>query len=295
MIKTHSSKTHKTLHGFWQLVRPWQWIKNLFILVPLFCTPDAYHHAHAPALALVVLSFILLSSAVYIFNDLCDVRADRLHPLKKNRPLAAETISQKNAIIAMLILLGCGFFIMQFLGNDLLIMGLLYILLNVFYCLWFKHLAIWDIFCVTAGFLLRVEAGSLPIDVSVSIFLFNIIGLLALFIVLAKRRDDVVKSPHKDNLYSKEFLDNCLPAILAALLTSYMIYVTDVRILDNSVGIKLFWTIPFVTAGILRYLQCVMMKEWGSDPTRLLFKDKLLLSITMAWGLSFILIIHGIL
>lgn len=293
-MMTHNAEG-KLFYALWQLARPHQWTKNIFVLVPLFCTPLAYEHPQSMLVAVVMASFMLISSAVYMMNDLCDADTDRRHPQKKNRPLAAKIISPAIVLLAMACLLIAGFSLAaHFLGRSFILLLLLYLAINISYSLFLKRVAIADLLCVTSGFLLRVYGGALPIDVTVSVFLFNVIFLLALFIVLAKRRDDVIKNNDSNPLYSAEMLNHSLTVILASLLAGYIVYSTDVRIVNHQVGTQLFMTIPLVVAGVLRYLQCVLMKNEGSDPTSLLFKDDMLLSITLTWGALFLAILHGV-
>ena len=156
---THNAEG-KLFYALWQLARPHQWTKNIFVLVPLFCTPLAYEHPQSMLVAVVMASFMLISSAVYMMNDLCDADMDRRHPQKKHRPLAAKIISPAIVLLAMMCLLIAGFSLAaHFVGRSFVLLLLLYLAINISYSLFLKRVAIADLLCVTSGFLLRVYGG----------------------------------------------------------------------------------------------------------------------------------------
>ncbi|MGH6913954.1 MAG: UbiA prenyltransferase family protein, partial [Geminicoccales bacterium] len=194
------------------LLRPEQWTKNLFVVAPLFFTPPALSVASAAAVAGGVLCFCLLASAIYIVNDYLDRAADRKHPTKASRPLAAGTVSVPVALTLLILLLTGGLSLALWLSPAFAAVGAAYVVMNLAYSLWLKHVAIVDVLIIALSFVLRVLAGNVLIDIEPSAWILIVSGLLALFLALAKRRDDLVKSldgQHRRSLagYSQTFLD----------------------------------------------------------------------------------------
>jgi len=230
----------------------------------------------------------MTASSIYVLNDLRDCAADRLHPIKSNRPIAGGRITLKTAQFIFVVLsvfsLLCAFYVsMSFFW-----IVLIYYLLNVAYCMGLKDIAIVDIYCVSAGFILRVVAGSRLIQVTPSVWILMCTGLLALFLALGKRRDDIVHQmdeTHRKSIrgYNVVFIDTCIAITLSALLIAYTIY-TTLNMTEMHLGTAHFYmTVPLVLFGILRYLQLTLVEEKSGSPTTLLYTDKILLSTTIAW------------
>lgn len=272
-------------------MRPRQWTKNTVVFAALvFDVKFVQPGPLLRTLAAFVL-FSLVSSAVYILNDLVDIEKDKLHPDKRDRPLAAGLLQPKVAWLAMVILLlvalPSAFAVNKWLGVILL----LYFAQNVAYSFYLKHIVIIDALTVAAGFVLRVGAGAVVVNVErFSPWLYVCMTLLALLIALGKRRHEIFSLQaearnHRQILddYSLAFLDQLLSIITAATIVSYSLYTFSAKnVPDNHL---MMLTIPFVLYFLFRYLYLIHVKELGGAPDELIFKDKPLLISALAWGL----------
>ncbi len=280
------------------LLRPHQWIKNLFVAAPLFFTPAAVTAASVTAVALGVIAFCFVSSGVYIVNDYLDQDSDRLHPRKRHRPLAAATVAPFAAAVAAIALMLGGFAIAAAESRSFFAILAAYFLLNLAYSLRLRHVSILDVLLIAAGFVLRVEAGGALIRVEPTVWITIITGLLALFLALAKRRDDLVgrlDTGHRRSLdgYTKPFLDAAIAIVLGALLVGYLIYTTEPSVMQRLGTTKLFYTAPFVIAGVLRYLQIALVEERSGSPTLLVLTDRFLILAIVGWAATFAALIYS--
>jgi decaprenyl-phosphate phosphoribosyltransferase len=274
------------------LLRPKQWIKNAFVAVPLLLTPGAQSWITAGHTLLGILAFCAVASSVYILNDYMDREADREHPSKSTRPLAAGTVSTPLAFGALGVLLAGGLGLGLWLSPAFALLVGCYFAINLAYSLGLKDVAIVDVLIIALGFVLRVEAGAVIIEVTATVWLTVMTGLLALFIALAKRRDDLVlrlSTDHRSSLdgYNKAFLDNAVTVVLGTLLVVYVIYTTDSEVAARANTDRLVYTTPFVAAGILRYLQIMFVEERSGDPTELVLTDLGLMGAIAGWALVF--------
>jgi decaprenyl-phosphate phosphoribosyltransferase len=280
------------------LMRPHQWVKNGFVAAPLFFTPSALNAGNVLAVAGGVISFSALASAVYILNDYVDREADRRHPVKRARPLAAGTVPVGAAFALLAALLVGAAALALALAPGFAAFAGAYLLLNLAYSFGLKHVSIVDVMAIAAGFVLRVEAGARLIDVTPSAWIIIATGLLALFLALAKRRDDLVGSlgnDHRRSLdgYTRPFLDAALIVVLGAVLVAYLIYTTDAAVMARLGTTNLFYTAPFVVAGILRYLQITFVEERSGSPTQIVLTDPFLIAAIVGWAVTFGVLIHG--
>jgi decaprenyl-phosphate phosphoribosyltransferase len=281
------------------LLRPHQWVKNLFVVAPLFFTPSALSAAAAGRVALGVLCFSALASAMYVLNDWCDREADRQHPVKRLRPLAAGEVTAAAALLLALLLALGGFAAALLLlprGFAEVLAG--YVVLNLAYTLRLKRIAILDVMVIAIGFVLRVYAGGFLIGVTPTVWIVACTLLLALFLALAKRRDDIVRGideGHRPSLagYNLPFLDTAVAVVLAALLVCYLLYTTQAENMARMHSDKLFLTAPFVIAGVLRYLQITIVEHRSGSPTRLALSDPFLLLVICGWIATFAWLIYG--
>jgi 4-hydroxybenzoate polyprenyltransferase len=280
-----------------RLLRPKQWIKNGFVAAPLFFTPDKVSQG---SIMDVVAGFAVLcmaASAVYCLNDLRDAEADRNHPVKKTRPIASGAVSPRGAVILMAVLMVGATALGAWRVPMILWVVAAYFALNIAYTLYLKHIAILDVLVVALGFVLRVEAGARIIDIVPSAWILIVTGLLALFIALAKRRDDVVRdmdAGHRKSLdgYTLAFLDGSLMAVLSTLLVSYLIFTTDVAVMARLGSDRLYFTGPFVIAGVLRYLQLTVVYERSGSPTDLVYSDLGLQLSIAGWLVTFVWLLY---
>lgn len=278
-------------------MRPRQWVKNAFVFAPLFFTPAAVSVQSVILVALIFISFCLVASGVYCLNDLRDREADREHPAKRKRPLPSGRVSPVSAVILCVILLACGFGLAVAVVPRAAMFILVYVVLNLAYSFGLKHVSIIDVLVIAIGFVLRIFAGAEAIGVAPTAWIQICAGLLALFIALAKRRDDLAKdldTNHRPSLrgYTKQFLDVCVVVTLAALLVSYLIFTLDDHAMQRLGSDKLYLTAPFVVAGIFRYLQLAVVYERTGSPTDLLFRDYFLLGIVVSWVVTFAYMIY---
>jgi decaprenyl-phosphate phosphoribosyltransferase len=281
------------------LVRPHQWVKNLFVAAPLFFTPRDVSIPAVAHVILAVICFSAASSAVYVLNDWTDREADQRHPTKRERPLAAGTVTPATAAaLAAALALGAAALALAFLPRGFLLVLLGYVLLNLAYSFGLKRVAIVDVMVIAIGFVLRIYAGGEVIAVVPTVWIVACTLLLALFLALAKRRDDLVRGladSHRASLagYNEAFLDTALAVVLAALLVCYLLYTTQPDNMARLGSDKLFITAPFVIAGVLRYLQITLVEQRSGSPTRLALSDGFLVLTIFGWLATFAWLIYG--
>jgi len=243
-----------------------------------------------------------MASAVYIFNDLHDVSEDRLHPIKKFRPVAASEISPITAKALFLFLLFLGGGVMYFPFKNPLILGLVlfYILQNILYTLKLKHIAIVDTIIISFGFLIRILIGGIVTETILSQWIILMTFLLAMFLALAKRRDDVLifiktnEKPRKNvDGYNLEFLNATMMITASVVIVTYIMYTMSVGqtgMTDN--GKNLYFTTFFVLIGIIRFLHLIMVKKRIGGPTKILVNDPFLLIIIFGWLITFAVLLY---
>lgn len=282
-----------------RLLRVKQWVKNLFLFVPTFFAGNIFHVGELLQLAAGAAAFSLAASGIYIMNDYKDRHVDRLHPLKRLRPIASGDVNEKTALTLMVILL-VGSLVWSFVINPYFFYFLLtYVLLNIGYSLGLKNIAILDLFIVAFGFLLRIYSGGVIVNVPITDWLAVMILLLSLFLVTAKRRDDlIIKSETGEYVrkasrsYNLEFINSCLTLLSAVIIVAYIMYTVSSEVVERFESSHLFMTTIFVIAGIMRYLQITFVEQDSGNPTSILYKDKFILITIAGWILSFYLIIY---
>jgi len=281
----------QTMRALLKTMRPKQWVKNVVVFAALVF--DVKFTQPEPLLRTVVafVLFCLVSSAVYLLNDLVDIEKDRAHPTKRYRPLAAGTLKPWVAVAAMLLLLGVSIpsaFAMDW-ALGLILSG--YFILNVAYSFYLKNVVIIDAMTVAAGFVLRVAAGAVVVGVErFSPWLYVGITMIALLIALGKRRAELMAlegeaGSHRAILddYTLPFLDQLIGIVTAATIVSYSFYTFSAENLPDNHLMML--TVPFVLYFLLRYLYLIQVRKKGGSPDELLFKDKPLFITAVLWGL----------
>jgi 4-hydroxybenzoate polyprenyltransferase len=288
-----------TASGFIESLRPAQWVKNGFVFAALIFSRNLTNWRAVTTTALAALVFCVVASAAYLLNDVLDAEEDRQHPQKRLRPIASGRLARATAVAAGALLALGGLLTAWWLGHRFFLVVASYALLNVLYSSLLKHVMLLDVFVVAAGFVLRVLAGGVVIHVEVSAWLIVCTTLLALFLALSKRRNELVllgedASGHRASLteYSPYFLDQLIAIVTASTVMSYALYTLSPDVRAKFPGKRLELTIPFVLFGIFRYLYLVHQREGGGSPTRLLFTDRVLLSVVLLWAASVILIIY---
>ena len=284
------------------LIRPQQWIKNGFVLIPRFFGGRLLNADDVIASVVTFFAFSFAASAIYCFNDIVDVDADRRHPVKCHRPIASGAVSVPTAyaLMAVLALLSALllFFLPQRAGETAGIVAF-YFLLNMAYCLWLKRHAIIDVCTVAFGFVLRILAGGMACEVAVSNWLVLMTFLLALFLSFAKRRDDVLRMnetgepPRRNTIrYNITFVNQAITVTGTVTLVCYIMYTVSPEVVSRFHAPYLYLTSIFVLVGLLRYMQLTVVDEVSGDPTKILLRDRFTQAIVVAWIMVFLLIIY---
>jgi 4-hydroxybenzoate polyprenyltransferase len=256
-----------------------QWVKNGFLFAALIFDAQLFNLTALFHTIIGFFIFNLLSSSVYIINDVFDVEVDRQHPEKRNRPIAAGRISSRTAIIVAIILITIAATGSFFLSQNFFLICLIYFLANLLYSKWLKHVPILDVFIIALGFVLRVAAGISLITVKrFSPWLYVVTTLLALFLGFGKRRaemllfsQDTTKRRAVLDGYSLAFLDQLITIVSSATIVAYSLYTFSAPGLPGNYSMML--TIPFVMYGIFRYLYLIQVKQSGGAPEETLLHD----------------------
>ena len=277
-----------------KLLRLHQAIKNLFIFMPLFFAGLIMDMQLLHFALLAFVSFTCVASAVYIFNDFRDIEDDKLHPKKKHRPLASGKVSINSALLTMTVLLLIGFGLMYFNSIQALKILLAYVLMNIAYSLALKKMAIIDVCIIAIGFVLRLFIGSIVTGVPLSMWIVVMTFLLALFIALAKRRDDVLIYEETGKQmraaikgYNLKFLDASLVIIAAVTIVAYLLYTVSPEITERLHTHYLYISTIFVIMGLLRYLQITFVEKNSGSPIQLVFTDRFLQIVIVMWVIFF--------
>lgn len=284
---------------FIKLLRPSHYTKNLFLFLPLFFAGKLYELETLWKVGLGVLCFSLMASVVYILNDIQDVELDRSHPEKSKRPIASGKISVAWArITAIILFLGTSALAWWLLPEFLLVLGI-YFIMNLLYSFKLKQISVVDITIIAVGFLLRVIAGGLLAQVEVSHWILIMTFLLALFLGLAKRRDDVLiyldsgKRMRKAlEGYNLEFINSSMVLMAGVVIVAYIMYTISPEVIERTGAENLYITSVFVILGIMRYLQITFVQNKSGNPVKILLKDLVLQAILVGWVLAFFLILY---
>lgn len=282
-----------------RLIRVKQWVKNGFLFVPLFFSGRLFDFTLLADLLLGFLAFSLVASSIYILNDYRDIEADRLHPVKKKRPLPSGAVSRQAAIVIMLLcLLGGGSLAILLKAKFAFVLGL-YFIMNIGYSLGLKKVAILDILLISIGFVLRIKAGGVLAEIAITQWLMIMVFLLALFLAVAKRRDDIILKMEKGidlrksvKKYNLDFLNATLTLISGITIVAYLMYTLDQGVMARLGTYRLYYTVIFVLAGVMRYMQIAMVENDTGSPTELLYKDRVLQLSIAGWLLSYYFIIY---
>jgi len=283
------------------LLRPKDWAKNLFLFVPSFFAGNFFNTSRLTQLTLGFVAFSFLASCIYIINDYRDIEDDRKHPTKQKRPLASGRVKKSTAITICFILFAISITLGYFLDPSLLFLFVLaiYFILNFSYSMGLKNIAILDILILASGFVLRVKAGAIIAVVDTSEWLMIMTYLLALFMAIAKRRDDMLlKLSTGTNMrksitgYNLDFLNTLLGLFSAIIIVSYIMYtVSELTVLRLGTH-RLYYTSVFVMAGLMRYLQITFVAGKSGSPTEILYKDRFIQITLVLWILSFYVILY---
>lgn len=279
-------------------MRPHQWVKNSFVLTGLL-----FGHAwHDPILVkqaiIAFFAFCIVSSTVYVINDIVDIEQDKNHPTKRKRPLPSGKLKISTAAIFAVLLGAIGFTLASYASTTVVIILMIYGIMNLAYSLKLKHIVILDVFIIAAGFMLRILAGTLGLGIPPSQWLLLCGLMVTLFLGFSKRRAEIIalsddKSAHRKVLeqYSPVLLDNMIMVTAAGLIMSYSLYTMNpdtIRIHNTE---NLIYTVPFVIYGVFRYIYLLHHQSSGGDPSRDLVRDPHMLTVLLGWSIVTLILI----
>ncbi len=269
------------MRGYVRLLRPRQWLKNLMLLFPPFLGGILVRPGLSSEAVVPLAAFCLASSSTYVINDIFDRRSDLNHPRKKFRPLPAGQVSVSGAAVLALVLLAGAIVLGQRMGKEFFLILSAYLLVTLVYSLGLKHVAVVELFCIPAGFLLRLKAGGSAFGVHVSAWLFLTVFLLALFLATGKRLGEKsalgeAAAEHRPSLsgYPAGYLDGTMFMTGGAVMVTYTLYILSKHFL--------VYTVPLCAFGLLRYILLVKEGQQG-DPTDALVKDPFLFVVGVVW------------
>ncbi|MBK8982419.1 MAG: decaprenyl-phosphate phosphoribosyltransferase [Ignavibacteria bacterium] len=283
-----------------ELIRPKQWIKNLFVFAPILFAGKLMDISMLLTNIVAFLAFCGISSSVYVLNDIVDVESDRVHRKKRFRPIAAGDVSVTQAKVLFVVLL----IITALLSLKLPLLFIfaisLYLINNLLYTFKFKNVVLLDVFSISAGFMLRVVAGAFAISVSVSSWMIITTIFISLFLGISKRRAEL-SGPNQDNLekqrkvlsdYDVVFVDQMNTIAATGTILSYALYTVSEKAVQAFHSELLIYTTPFVIYGIFRYLYLLHKKNLGESPTQIVTRDIPIIINSIFWLISCALIIY---
>ena len=292
----------QALAGLLRTMRPRQWTKNSLIFAGIFFDAQVFVPASLLRVSISFALLCLISSAVYIINDLVDIESDRQHPRKRYRPLPAGQLpiplARIAAVVIPLFAVGAAWLYSQTFALILVV----YLILQIFYSFYLKHIVIVDILAVTAGFILRVAAGAIVISVTAfSPWLYALTALLSLFLIIGKRRQELMQlDENAVNVrpiyreYNLPLLDDMLRLVMTSTLIAYVLYAIEApseTVINVNPNLPLI-TVPFVLYGLFRYLYLMRVKGEGSAPDEVLLRDRPLQLAIFSWALTFAIILY---
>ena len=292
------------MNNILKLIRPHQWLKNAFVLMPMFFGGSLLDPEDIRASVLTFLAYSFVASSVYCFNDINDVEADRRHPVKCKRPLASGAVSMGTAWMLMALMFVLAALMTALLGDreHILKVGgvlLFYYILNICYCAKLKQYAIVDVCIVAFGFVLRVLAGGFATDITLSKWLVLMTFLLTLFLSFAKRRDDVLRMnetgepPRKNTIrYNLTFINQAITITASVTLVCYIMYTVSPEVVARLGSDLLYLTSVFVLLGLLRYMQITVVDKKSGDPTKIMLRDRFTQLVVVLWALTFLILIY---
>ena len=281
------------------LIRPKDWAKNLFLFIPVFFAGEIFNIEILKQVFAGFVCFSLVASSIYIINDYRDIEDDKIHPVKRKRPLASGSVSKISAIIICIAFLIVGFTWAWFIRDKFFFVLGIYFVLNLGYSFGLKNISVLDIFIISIGFVLRVKSGAVIGKIGLSEWLTIMVFLLALFLAIAKRRDDVLlKQVSGTDMrksvkgYNLDFINAALSLICAVIIVSYFMYTMSPEITERLHTHRLYYTCLFVLAGIFRYMQLIFIQQNSQSPTKILYKDRFIQVTILLWMISFYSIIY---
>lgn len=285
--------------AYFKLLRPKDWAKNFFLFIPLFFAGEFSNFDKIIQLIWGFISFSFIASSIYILNDYRDIEDDRKHPVKSKRPLASGSVSQPAALVIAFLLILAGFGLAWWIREKFLVVLAVYFIINIGYSFGLKTIPILDIILLALGFVLRVKAGSVIAVIALSEWIIIMVFLLALFMAIGKRRDDVllklqsgVDMRKSVKGYNLDFLNVLLSLVCAVIVVAYLMYTMSDEVKVRLGTYRLYYTCIFVVAGIMRYLQIIFVSADSGSPTKILYKDRFIQLSLLLWIASFIIILY---
>jgi len=281
-------------------LRPRQWTKNVVVFAGLIFGSKLTDPVAVAAATVAFFVFCFLSGVVYLVNDVRDREADRLHPIKSGRPIAAGQLSPAIALASAAVIAAVALAVAFSLSTSFGFVAALYVVLLSVYSTSLKHMVILDVLTIAFGFVLRAWAGAEAVDVEMSHWLLLLTLLGALFIGFGKRRAEIVALSdgahhHRRTLaeYSPYLLDQMIGVVTSSTLLAYALYTIDAETVAKFQTDKLLWTFPFPLYGVFRYLYLVHQREGGGDPSEMLLTDGPLLTCAALWTVAVLAILYG--
>ena len=286
-----------------QLLRPLQWIKNVFVFAPIFFSNNLLKTECLWPTLIVFIAFCLISSSIYCFNDLKDIEADRQHPKKCKRPIASGAVSKAAGYVMMVLCMIGALALLPLTKSPntpyLYIIVVSYWLMNIAYCLKLKQIAILDVSIIAIGFVMRVLIGGLTTDIWVSHWLVMMTFLVTLFLALTKRNDDYriyeqtgIRPRVSITGYNKTFINEATAIVASITMVCYIMYTMSPEVIDRMGTRYVYLTSGWVLAGLLRYLQNMIVYNHSGSPTKSFVKDHFIQFCIAGWIISFFIIIY---
>ncbi|MBW8358315.1 MAG: decaprenyl-phosphate phosphoribosyltransferase [Weeksellaceae bacterium] len=287
-----------------KLLRVEQWVKNLFVFLPLFFSGNITNTGLFIQSALAFVIFSLCASFIYILNDYSDIESDRRHPEKSKRPLASGAISKPTALI-FLVLVFLGWVALLFISHSFLGINIwkfssvimLYVLMNVAYTYHLKHVAIIDVFIIATGFVLRVLAGGFITGIPISQWAILLTFVLALVLAFGKRRGELINAQISGRTrkaldgYNVQFADIALSISVTLAVISYLMFTVQPEVQERF-GTRIFYTFIFVVFAFFRYLQQTLVHNKTESPTKIIYRDRYIQVTLAVWLITFLLLIY---
>ena len=281
-----------------KLIRPHHYIKNLFVLAPIFFSGLITNEVLLNQSLIAFILFSLAASSVYILNDIMDVSEDRLHPKKKNRPIASGSVPVSIAWIILTCFVVASLVGSWYISANLTYVLILYIVMNILYSLGMKHLSIIDVTMISMGFVLRIFAGSVIIETDPSMWIILMTFLLSFFLGLSKRRDDVLMDANglkvRKNIegYNLDFVNAAMVVMASVVIFSYISYTITDSVQERLGTEYLYLTVLFVIIGIFRYFQITFVEENSGSPTKIMINDRFSQINIALWLITYSYIIY---
>ena len=284
-----------------KLLRPKDWAKNLFLFLPVFFGGKLFDFSRLQHLVAAFFAFCFVASTVYIINDYRDIEDDKKHPKKKLRPLASGAVKPRTALIIAGVILVTGFALAYVADERLRFISILafYFAMNLGYSFGLKNIPVLDILIVAIGFSLRVKSGGYVASIDVSVWLNLMVLLLALFMAIGKRRDDIILKLETGadmrkavKGYNVDFLNTMLAMFSAIIIMAYIMYCVSPVTIEHTGTYHLYYTAIFVIAGLMRYLQITLVQNAAGSPTDVLYKDRFIQATLLLWVAGFVALLY---